>query len=132
MHAGHPLRATGGKAMMSRGLFSVGMVLCFAAACATASKDVASSYVSPLQYQDYDCKQIAAELSRVSSRVSQVGGRLDQAASNDQGIAAAGVLLFWPALFFLGGTKEQEAEYGRLKGQMDALQSVAIQKKCAT
>ena len=115
--------------MTKRGLVSIGLALCLAA-CSTASKDIASSYVSPMQYQDYDSKQMAAELSRISSRISQVGGRLDQAASNDQGIAAAGVILFWPALFFLGGTKEQEAEYARLKGQSDALQSAAIQKKC--
>ena len=41
-----------------------------------------------------------------------------------------GAILFWPALFALGGTKPQEAELGRLKGEYDALQSVNTQKKC--
>lgn len=122
-------RTAGDKLMPNKRLISIGFASCLAA-CSTASKDIASSYVSPMQYQDYDCKQMAAELSRITSRTTQVGGRLDQAASNDQGIAAAGVILFWPALFFLGGTKEQEAEYARLKGQSDALQAAAIQKKC--
>lgn len=98
--------------------------------CATASKDIAASYTSPLQYQAYDCDQITQESVRIQARVSDLGGRLDQAASNDQGIAVAGALLFWPALFFLGGTKETEAEYGRLKGEYDALQQQAIMKKC--
>ena len=40
------------------------------------------------------------------------------------------MLLFWPALFALGGTKQQEAEYARLKGEYDALQQAAIVKKC--
>jgi hypothetical protein len=62
--------------------------------------------------------------------VNQLGGRLDEAASNDQAITGAGIVLFWPALFFLGGTKQQEAEYARLRGEYDALQSVAIAKKC--
>jgi len=99
--------------------------------CATASKDIASAYVSPMQYQSYDCDQILAEVQRVHGRVSQLGGRLDEAASNDKAIMGVGLILFWPALFALGGTKQQEAEYGRLKGEYDALQQSAVQKKCA-
>lgn len=99
--------------------------------CATASKDVATSYISPMQYQSYDCDQILTESQRVQSRVTQLGGRLDQAAANDQAIGVAGALLFWPALFFLGGTKTQEAEYGRLKGEYDGLQQTSIAKKCS-
>lgn len=100
--------------------------------CATASKDVATQSISPLQYQAYDCDQITAETMRVQTRVSQLGGRLDTAAANDKAITGIGMILFWPALFALGGTKEQEAEYGRLKGESDALQQVAISKKCMT
>src|SRR5205823_4175283 len=99
--------------------------------CATASKDITPSYVSPLQYQSYDCDQIAAEAVRIQSRVVQLGGRLDQAASNDAGIMAVGLIIFWPVLFALGGTKQQEAEYARLKGEYDALDQQAILKKCA-
>jgi hypothetical protein len=99
--------------------------------CATSSSDIAPAYVSPLQYQSYDCEQLTAETQRIQGRVTQVGGRLDQAASNDKTITGAGIILFWPALFFLGGTKQQEADYARLKGEYDAIQQAAIQKKCA-
>jgi len=99
--------------------------------CATASKDVATSYVSPIQYQSYDCDQISAESRRIQSRVGELGGRLDQAASNDQTIGVVAALLFWPAIFFLGGTKSQEAEYGRLKGEYDGLQQASIARKCS-
>ena len=99
--------------------------------CATASSGIASAYVSPLQFQSYDCQQISAEMQRVSGRANQLGGRLDQAASNDKALMGVGVLLFWPALFALGGTKEQEAEYARLRGECEALQKVAIEKKCS-
>lgn len=98
--------------------------------CATASKDIAASYVSPLQFQSYDCEQLASESQRIQSRVVQLGGRLDTAASNDKAIAGVGVLLFWPALFALGGTKQQEADYARLRGEYDAVQQSAILKKC--
>jgi hypothetical protein len=42
----------------------------------------------------------------------------------------AGLLLFWPALFALGGTREEEAEYARLKGEHAALQQSAAAKGC--
>jgi hypothetical protein len=99
--------------------------------CATSSKDISANYVSPLQYQSYDCGQISAEVQRIQARVVELGGRLDQAASNDKAIMGVGLILFWPALFALGGTKQQEAEYARLKGEYDALQQAAIGKKCS-
>jgi hypothetical protein len=101
------------------------------AGCSTASKDITPTAVSPMQYQSYDCDQIAAEQRRIHVRVSELGGRLDQAASNDQAIGWVGGLLFWPALFWLGGTKQQEAEYARLRGEYEALHQAAIQKRCA-
>lgn len=84
----------------------------------------------PLQYKDYSCEQLTAEMTRVSTRVSQIGGRLDEAASHDKAIAGVGIVLFWPALFALGGTKQQEADYARLRGEYDAINQAAIQINC--
>jgi hypothetical protein len=102
------------------------------AGCSTASKDISSAYVSPLQYQSFDCQQLQLEAQRIQGRVVELGGRLDQAASNDKALVGVGMLLFWPALFALGGTKQQEAEYGRLRGEYEAVQQTSIQKKCVT
>jgi hypothetical protein len=102
----------------------------FLAGCTTAGKDVAATYVSPIQYSNYDCDQLRQELARINGRVGQLTGRLDEAASNDKAILVGGGLLFWPALFALGGTKQQEAELSRLKGEYDALQQASAGKKC--
>lgn len=104
--------------------------------CATSSANIAASYATPIQYQGYDCTQLAAEAQRIHGRVNQLAGRLDEAASNDKMIMGVGVgvgvgmVLFWPALFALGGTKQQEADYARLKGEYDAIQQAMIAKKC--
>jgi outer membrane murein-binding lipoprotein Lpp len=98
--------------------------------CATASKDLTPTYTSPMQYQSYDCDQLASESQRIQARVVQLGGRLDTAASNDKAIAGVGMILFWPALFALGGTKQQEADYSRLRGEYDAVQQSAVLRKC--
>lgn len=103
----------------------------FLAGCATAGKDVTATYISPVQYSNYDCDQLRQELARINGRVGQLTGRLDEAASNDKAILVAGGLLFWPALFALGGTKQQEAELSRLKGEFDALQQASTSKKCS-
>ncbi|MBZ0104618.1 MAG: hypothetical protein K8H84_03215 [Sulfuricella denitrificans] len=100
------------------------------AGCATASRDIASNYVSPMQFQSYDCNQLSSEMQRIQGKVNQLGGRLDEAASNDKAIMGVGLILFWPALFALGGTKQQEAEYSRLKGEYDAVQQSAVARKC--
>lgn len=98
--------------------------------CSTSSKNISASYVSPLQFQSYDCDQLSSEAQRIQARVSELTGRLDKAANNDKWIMTAGLLLAWPALFALGGTKEQEAEYARLKGEYDAIHQSAVLKKC--
>jgi len=101
------------------------------AGCATASKDVGTAYVSPLQYQNYDCEQLGIEAQRLQVRANQLAGQLDSAADADKALTAVGMVLFWPALFALGGTKEEEAEYARLKGEYEAIQQTAVAKKCA-
>lgn len=109
---------------------AVVVALALATGCSTASKDVATAYVSPTPYQALDCEQLAAERIRIQTRASQLATRLDRAARNDKAITVVGAVLFWPALFALGGTKEQEAEYARLKGEADAVQIAATQKRC--
>ena len=99
--------------------------------CSNASKDIVATYVSPQQYSDYDCDQIRAEMQRVSGKVRTLTGQLDKNNENDKVATGVSLILFWPAVFFLGGTKEEEAEYARLKGEYEALEKVSIQKKCS-
>lgn len=100
-------------------------------ACASKPQDISPQYVSPLQYQHYDCGQIGMEMQRVSARVSELTGTLDKKAGDDAAQMGVGLVLFWPALFFLeGGDGAQAQEYARLKGEFDALEKVAIEKRC--
>lgn len=98
-------------------------------ACASKSDNISAAYVSPLQYQGYACNQIRSELSRVSRRVNEVAGVQDSQASKDSVALGVGLVLFWPALFFMIG-KDKEEELARLKGEYEALEQAAIQKDC--
>lgn len=99
-------------------------------ACAEKSSDIAAAYVSPMQYSNYNCSQIASEAQRVSSRAAQAMGQQDKKADNDEAMMAIGMILFWPALFALNGDSESAGEVARLKGEMEALEQASIQKDC--
>ena len=102
------------------------------AACASKPDDIATSYVSPLQYQNYSCDQVRMELGRVSRRAGELHGTLQKTASDDQAQTAVGLILFFPALFFLeGGDGVQAQEYSRLKGEREALEKSSIEKNCS-
>lgn len=107
------------------------VLLSIVAGCSTAAKDITPAAVSPAMYSNYDCDQVRLELVRVSTEVNAMTGKLDKNRENDNLTTTAGIILFWPALFFLGGTKEQEARYAQLKGEYNALEQTSILKKCS-
>ena len=111
-------------------LVAILLSVSLATGCATASKNISSSYVSPMQYNNYTCEQLSQEASTIQARVSEVGGAVDSKAHADKWITGAGIVLFWPALFFVGNNKDKEAEFSRLKGEYEAVQKAAVQKQC--
>jgi hypothetical protein len=86
--------------------------------------------VSPLTYENYNCKQIGGELERLTRRVSELAYQVDKRASNDSTKMTIGLILFWPTLFFVDGNGPEAQEYGRLKGEYETLEKVSIQKEC--
>jgi hypothetical protein len=110
-------------------VFAAILVLPFVVSCATSPSKISPAYVSPLQYADYSCDQIRAELQRVNARVMEVAGKQKKQSKNDKVAMGVGLVLFWPALFFLAGG-DREEELSRLMGEYDALETVAIQKNC--
>lgn len=99
------------------------------AACAPSSENISAQYVSPLTYQSHNCNQIRMEIQRVSRRVNEVAEVQDDHAGKDSAALGVGLVLFWPALFFMIGEDKKE-ELARLKGEYEALEQVAIQKEC--
>lgn len=101
------------------------------AGCASNPNKIQTVYVSPIQYKNYDCDQINEELTRVTRKANDLYASLKQDSDNDAAQMAIGLILFWPALFLLeGGDGPEAADYARLKGERDALEQIASQKKC--
>ena len=100
------------------------------AGCADRSQNVQGTYVSPIQYERYSCRQLAEEAQRISSRAAQVSGVQDKNAQGDAVATGVALVLFWPAAFFIRGNKGNAAELARLKGELEAVEKVSIQKNC--
>src|ERR1700676_1515396 len=97
---------------------SIGAVL-LQTACATAPDRIQANYVSPIQYSNLSCDQIREELVRVSDHVRIVTGQQNKDHTRDTVAMTVGLVVFWPALFFMSGKGHQE-ELADLKGQYDA------------
>ncbi|MFP4077280.1 MAG: hypothetical protein ACLFTD_12500 [Halochromatium sp.] len=113
----------------SRRTLSATLALTLVVGCSTPPDKISASYVSPMQYSDYSCDQIKREMGRVQRQLAQVTGAQKKHADNDAVAMGVGLVLFWPALFFLAGDDQKE-ELARLKGEYEALQQAAIRQDC--
>lgn len=99
--------------------------------CADKSSEISATYVSPLAYKSYDCDQLEQEYLRLQRRGSEIMKSQDDTASDDSVAMGVGLVLFWPALFFIDSDDARE-EVGRIKGELEAVEQASIQKKCLT
>lgn len=106
---------------------SAALIVC---GCAKSANEIAPAYVSPLAYQNYSCSQIAEEVQRISVRASELSGIQDEKATSDAVVTTVGVIVFWPALFFIEGDGQNAAELARLKGEYETLEKIATEKGC--
>ena len=99
--------------------------------CASQPEKIPAQSVSTLQFKDHDCDHLAAETSRIERRAHELYTQLKDTADADAAQMGIGLVLFLPVLLFLeGGDGPEAQEYGRLKGEREAIEVVAIQKKC--
>ncbi|MBR0967960.1 hypothetical protein JQ554_27385 [Bradyrhizobium diazoefficiens] len=110
---------------------SVAVVATVLAGCASSSSDITATYVSPVQYQQFTCQQLALEAQAVSTRAATLSGAQDSQRTKDQVATGVAVVVFWPAAFLVGGDKQTAAELAQMKGQLVAIEQASIAKKCS-
>ena len=126
----------GGQAMKSQFdskfiLVVLGVIFLLFPACASSPDSIAATSVSTVMYQNYTCDQLMMEADRVSREVQRLHASLEKEANNDAAQMAIGMVIFWPALFFLeGGDGPEAAEYARLKGEKEAINKLSITRNC--
>ena len=99
--------------------------------CATKSTNISATYVSPNEYASYSCSTLENEMRDISQRVATITGQVDKKASDDAWQMGVGLVLFWPALFFLeGGDGTLQSDYALLKGKYEAVSTQYNRKGC--
>jgi hypothetical protein len=100
--------------------------------CAGSPDKMQATYTSPSKYANYSCEQLSAESYDIKHRVATLYNSLKKEQTADAAQMAVGMVLFWPALLFLeGGDGPEAAEYSRLKGELEALES-ATARQCGS
>lgn len=66
----------------------------------------------------------------MSQRAAVAVGKQNKRKRRDAAAMSVGIVLFWPALFFIKGDGPQAAELANVKGQMQAIETVNGIKKC--
>ncbi|TNB46801.1 hypothetical protein FF124_14675 [Martelella lutilitoris] len=101
-----------------------------ASSCAKNPNQISAAYVSETPYMQYSCSQLKEEAARVSERSAEAIGIQNDKATKDAVAMTVGMVVFWPAIFFVGGDGESAANVSRLKGEMEAIQSASNKKGC--
>ncbi len=66
----------------------------------------------------------------MSARAAEVTGTQSQKATGDAVAMGVGLIVFWPAVFFIKGDQQSAAELARLRGELDAIQQASIANNC--
>lgn len=113
-----------------RATIAISLTATMMAGCATRPSDISAAYVSDSGYRTMSCAQLEQEAQVVSARAVEATNAQERQASNDAMAVTAAAIVFWPAVFLARGDGASAAEVSRLKGEMQAIETVSRQKGC--
>ena len=101
-------------------------------ACTSAQKasEVSSIRVPVAPYIKMNCRELATEMSSVSTQVGMARDQVDSAYSSEKTKEAVAWILFAPAALFYEGNQKQATKLASLKGQVEAIQEAQKINKC--
>jgi hypothetical protein len=105
---------------------AISIILLTVTACAQQQPQQKQVYVSPQEFQKYNCKQIAKDLERTSAQYQQITA--GQQGNDVMQTALAAYMVSQRYAFKTSKSEDPQAAY--LKAKYDALQQAAIEKNC--
>lgn len=83
------------------------------------------------QINDYDisCNQIKTELSQIQYRIRQKTGQKNAGDGKDTALFVTGMILFWPALFFMDLSNADKVELDAMQARYNHLTGI-YNSKC--
>ena len=104
----------------------------FLTSCAPAPKHILPTYVSPLQYEQYDCSQIGSEMESVTRELNQLYITVKKSNDRDGLFIVGALFVAWPLLLVPAAIDDTEAavQFAQLQGELEALEQASILKEC--
>ena len=104
----------------------------FLSSCASPPKNILPTYVDPLQYEQYDCSQIASEMESVTRELNQSYNECKSHANRDEMFMLGAGLVAWPLLVVPAVISDSEVteQFAKLQGELEALEKASILKEC--
>lgn len=99
-------------------------------ACATAPNKIQANYIPTAKYESLSCADLTAQLVDNDAQRLTLYNRIAKRNKSDKIVTGVGVVVAWPALFFLRGNGEVKENYANLLGTDAALTKVANDKGC--
>jgi len=96
--------------------------------CATHPRHIGASHVNSSVYKRMSCDDIFDERESVVSRLNVLIPAQKKKSDSDTIAFWISMLLFWPAIFFLGMGDDHKEEISRLRGELIAIDRAA--KSC--
>ncbi len=105
--------------------FCPALLLCLlATACANRPDTIKASYVAHEKYMDVECEQLGTRMADARASLTKVSELQNNKANGD----AFGVFLLGIPFSKLSG--DHEADVARWKGEIEAIDTAQIRKKC--
>ncbi len=76
------------------------------------------------------CNQLEGEMSRIRYEIQNKSGQKSQGDNKDTALFVAGMLLFWPSLFFMDLSNSDKVELEALRSRYNHLTNVYNSKDC--
>lgn len=100
------------------------------AACAPRTHEIQSSYVSPKEYSDYSCEQLATERAALLVKAKEIGDLQEENAEADSVFVAGFLIVSMPLIIGTAFTKDRAEEFAMLKGKYEAVDRAQHEKQC--
>ena len=93
---------------------------------------MAAAFVSPPNYNQLNCRQLAEEAALISETAFKLRGERDDSKHTWEIVPPSGApVVFWPTAFAVNDPGRM-AEYTRLKSEFDAILQTSVKKGCST
>ena len=101
------------------------------AACTSAKKpgEVTAVYIPAANYSGLSCDELQAEAEKIRAKTPALEKAVQESYDSDKVAEQVGWWLLWPALFLMDGNAEEQTDLAVAKGQLEAIQSAAVNCK---